>query len=67
MWLTSSPVVLHKDRARRKGPYLLASTHFSPYDVAVLIYETPRVLDSVSRFSSSSNNSATVLPSPGTV
>ena len=48
MWLTSSPVVLHKDRARRKGPYLLASTHFSPYDVAVLIYETPRVLDFVS-------------------
>src|SRR5665213_3527604 len=48
LWLTSSPLVLHRDRARRKGPYILACTHFSPYDVAILIYETPRVLDFVS-------------------
>jgi 1-acyl-sn-glycerol-3-phosphate acyltransferase len=46
--LTSSPVVLHRDRARRKGAYLLAATHFSPYDVACLIRKTPRVLDFVS-------------------
>ncbi|MDB5354352.1 MAG: putative acyltransferase [Phycisphaerales bacterium] len=46
--LTSSPVVLHRDRARRKGAYLLAATHFSPYDVACLIKQTPRVLDFVS-------------------
>jgi 1-acyl-sn-glycerol-3-phosphate acyltransferase len=48
MWLTSTPLVLHKDRSRRKGAYILACTHFSPYDVAILIYETPRVLDFVS-------------------
>jgi 1-acyl-sn-glycerol-3-phosphate acyltransferase len=46
--LTSSPVVLHRDRARHKGAYLLAATHFSPYDVACLIKQTPRVLDFVS-------------------
>ena len=48
MWLTSRPVVLHRQRVPAKGPFLLISTHFSPYDVAVLIYETPRVLDFVS-------------------
>lgn len=48
MWLTSSPVLLHRERARRKGPYLLVCTHFSPFDVPCLIYHTPRVLDFVS-------------------
>lgn len=48
MWLTSSPVLLHRERARRKGAYLLVCTHFSPYDVPCLIYHTPRVLDFVS-------------------
>ncbi|HZL34312.1 MAG TPA: lysophospholipid acyltransferase family protein [Tepidisphaeraceae bacterium] len=48
MLVTSSPVVLHRERSRRKGPYILAVTHFSPYDVACIIKETPRVLDFVS-------------------
>ncbi len=48
MWLTGSPLLLHRDRSRRKGPYILVCTHFSPYDVAILIYHTPRVLDFVS-------------------
>jgi 1-acyl-sn-glycerol-3-phosphate acyltransferase len=48
MFLTSSPLVLHRERSRRKGPYLLVCNHLSPYDVACLIKETPRVLDFVS-------------------
>jgi len=48
MWLTSSPVLLHRERARRKGAYLLVCTHSSPFDVPCLIYHTPRVLDFVS-------------------
>jgi 1-acyl-sn-glycerol-3-phosphate acyltransferase len=46
--VSSSPVVLHIDRARRQGAYILASNHLSPFDVAVLIKETPRLLDFVS-------------------
>jgi len=48
LWITSSPVILHRDRVRRKGAFILAGTHFSPFDVAILIKETPRVLDFVS-------------------
>jgi len=40
--------ILHRERARRKGAYILAPTHFSEYDVPLLIKETPRVLDFVS-------------------
>jgi len=47
-WVSAAPVVLHADRARRPGPYILAANHFSPYDVSCLIKETPRVLDFVS-------------------
>jgi 1-acyl-sn-glycerol-3-phosphate acyltransferase len=46
--VSSSPVVLHVERARRPGAYILAPNHLSPYDVACLIKETPRVLDFVS-------------------
>jgi 1-acyl-sn-glycerol-3-phosphate acyltransferase len=46
--VSASPVVLHRERAARKGGYLLASTHFSPYDVSCLIKDTPRKLDFVS-------------------
>lgn len=48
LWMASSPVILHRERSRRKGAYILACTHFSPFDVALLIKETPRVLDFVS-------------------
>jgi 1-acyl-sn-glycerol-3-phosphate acyltransferase len=47
-WVSASPVVLHLDRADRKGAYLLASNHFSEYDVPCLIRHTPRMLDFVS-------------------
>jgi len=46
--ISASPVVLHRERIPRKGPFLLASNHLSPYDVPLLIKETPRVLDFVS-------------------
>jgi len=47
-WTTSSPVVLHADRTRRQGAYLLASNHSSPYDVPLLMRHTARNLDFVS-------------------
>jgi len=46
--VSSSPVILHIDRAKRQGAYILASNHLSPLDVACLIKETPRMLDFVS-------------------
>jgi 1-acyl-sn-glycerol-3-phosphate acyltransferase len=46
--VSARPVVLHAERARRNGPYILAPNHLSPYDVPCLIKETPRVLDFVS-------------------
>jgi 1-acyl-sn-glycerol-3-phosphate acyltransferase len=48
MILASATTVLHRDRVRRKGAFILASNHFSPYDNACLIKETPRVLNFVS-------------------
>jgi 1-acyl-sn-glycerol-3-phosphate acyltransferase len=48
IWVTSRPVVLHRDRSIRPGPYILAANHLCPYDVAGLIYETPRNLDFLS-------------------
>jgi len=47
-WVSSSPVVLHADRARRAGGYLLASNHASPYDIPLLLRHTSRKLDFVS-------------------
>ena len=46
--ISAKATVLHRERARRKGAYILAPTHFSEYDVPLLIKETPRVLDFVS-------------------
>lgn len=46
--VSASPVVLHAERARRTGAYILAPNHMSPYDIPCLIKETPRVLDFVS-------------------
>ena len=48
MILASSTTVLHRDRVPRKGAFLLASNHLSPYDNACLIKETPRVLNFIS-------------------
>src|SRR5438045_3002539 len=47
-WISSRPVVLHAERARRAGPFILAANHTSPYDVPLLMRHTPRRLDFVS-------------------
>lgn len=46
--VSAAPTILHRERARREGAFLLAANHLSPYDVPCLIKETPRVLDFVS-------------------
>ena len=46
--VSSSPLVLHRDRARRRGAYILAANHLSVFDVPCLIKDTPRLLDFVS-------------------
>ena len=47
-WSTSRPVILHRNRLNRPGPFILASTHLSPFDVPVLVRHSPRKLDFVS-------------------
>ncbi|HSU69354.1 MAG TPA: lysophospholipid acyltransferase family protein, partial [Tepidisphaeraceae bacterium] len=46
--VSSSPVVLHRERIQRDGPFILAANHLSPYDVPCLIKESSRHLDFVS-------------------
>lgn len=46
--VSSSPVVLHRERAAESGAYILAPTHSSAYDVPCLMKEVPRQLDFVS-------------------
>jgi 1-acyl-sn-glycerol-3-phosphate acyltransferase len=47
-WVSSRAVVLHRERLKRPGAYILASTHLSVFDVPVLIAKSPRKLDWVS-------------------
>jgi 1-acyl-sn-glycerol-3-phosphate acyltransferase len=47
-WTSSRPVVLHRERARLPGGYILAANHTSPYDVPCLMATHPRVMDFVS-------------------
>ena len=47
-FVSSSPVVLHKGRARRGGAYILAPNHLSHYDVPCLMRVAPRDLDFLS-------------------
>jgi 1-acyl-sn-glycerol-3-phosphate acyltransferase len=47
-WVSSRAVVLHRERLKRPGAYILASTHLSPFDVSCLIAKSPRKLDWVS-------------------
>ncbi|MEO6434274.1 MAG: lysophospholipid acyltransferase family protein [Tepidisphaeraceae bacterium] len=46
--VTGDSVVLHADRIPRHGPFILASTHTSAYDVPVLMRASRRRLDFVS-------------------
>jgi 1-acyl-sn-glycerol-3-phosphate acyltransferase len=40
----SAPKILHAERARLDGAYLLAANHTCPYDAPLLIAATPRVI-----------------------
>ena len=42
--VASRPLILHRERAARPGAYLLAANHESPFDAALLIATTPRVI-----------------------
>ncbi|MBX3359040.1 MAG: 1-acyl-sn-glycerol-3-phosphate acyltransferase [Phycisphaeraceae bacterium] len=47
-WISGSPVVIGAEHIPLSGRCILAATHQSPYDVALLIRHTPRLLDFVS-------------------
>jgi 1-acyl-sn-glycerol-3-phosphate acyltransferase len=47
-WVSSRPLVLHAERLRRPGPFIVAANHQSPFDVALLIRHASRHLDFVS-------------------
>src|SRR5258708_14879646 len=42
--IASNPLILHAERARGPGAYLLAANHESPFDAPLLIAATPRVI-----------------------
>jgi 1-acyl-sn-glycerol-3-phosphate acyltransferase len=43
--VVSARKILHPERARRKGAYLLAANHLCAYDAPLLVISTPRVID----------------------
>lgn len=47
-FVSSQPTVIGQNHIPRTGPFVLAATHQSPYDIPVLIRHTPRLLDFVS-------------------
>lgn len=47
-WVSGSPTIIGAEHIPASGPCLIAATHESPYDVALLIHHTPRLLDFVS-------------------
>lgn len=48
LWAGSRRVLLHRDRVPRKGAFILAPNHLSPFDVACLMLSTRRHLDFLS-------------------
>jgi 1-acyl-sn-glycerol-3-phosphate acyltransferase len=46
--VSSSPVILHRDRGNIPGAFILAPTHLSNYDVPCLMKESRRLLDFMS-------------------
>ena len=47
-FVSSRPVHLHVERIPREGPFILACSHLSPYDVPALMRSCPRRIDFVS-------------------
>ncbi len=47
-WVSGKATVIGTEHVPPSGPCLIAATHESPYDVALLIRHTPRLLDFVS-------------------
>lgn len=47
-WVSSRPVHLHVRRIPKNGPFILASSHLSPFDVPALMRSSTRRLDFVS-------------------
>jgi 1-acyl-sn-glycerol-3-phosphate acyltransferase len=47
-WVSSRPTILHRDRLKMPGGYILAPNHLSPFDVSCLMAISPRNLDWVS-------------------
>jgi 1-acyl-sn-glycerol-3-phosphate acyltransferase len=47
-WVSSRPTIVGLEHVPRSGPFILAATHQSVYDVPLLIRHTPRMLDFVS-------------------
>jgi 1-acyl-sn-glycerol-3-phosphate acyltransferase len=47
-WVTGSPVVIGGEVTRRDGPFIVAATHSSAYDIPLLMRHTHRRLDFVS-------------------
>jgi 1-acyl-sn-glycerol-3-phosphate acyltransferase len=48
VWISARPVVIGLDRVPATGRCLIAATHQSPYDIALLMRHTPRLIDFVS-------------------
>lgn len=46
--VSATPVVMGIEHLARPGPFIVAANHTSPYDVALLIRHSPRLLDFVS-------------------
>lgn len=46
--VSSSPIVLHRERVDRPGAFILAANHLSPFDVPCLMKNCSRLLDFVS-------------------
>ncbi|WP_428939652.1 lysophospholipid acyltransferase family protein [Fontivita pretiosa] len=47
-WVSSRPTIINADITQRRGPYILAANHHSPYDIPLLMRHTRRNLDFVS-------------------
>ena len=47
-WMNSQPLIIGLEHTKRKGAFIVASTHESPFDVPLLIRHSKRMLDFVS-------------------